>query len=944
MTRIGGPLLGHRATYVRRQKEFDPLSWGVMEPLVTSGKEQFVLLPNRHFVSVVAYKTGKHVASLVPFAAGEKGEVVIESATLARYPRQRQNLESVLGEDEEEYENNLHDGPNEVLLVGCRDGSIREFSLATIVRASNKSIGKSCGSYILPGYCIGPRRVIMISPNHPIKHLAAPTLETNGGVVLYSMIETHSEDHSVHQKLARVVLPLFDESLGLKSDISNKVDTVEKYKCQIGKNERRNRFENSVPFRLVMVTKKVKKGFASDDDQDRDLYVLVARSRGFRLHHERVIVTDGAMKSTRSIPLTFDTPSSLSAIAVSPNGNDIACGHWEGDMSILTEAIPTVMDYFAKIQGGDETPKHPSKSIMIRRVHWHAHPVTTLSYQQNGSADPLLYSAGEESVLVVWQLARGTSKPADTLPRLAKGGVAHILAAGESTTPGILVCCEDNSLQLVQAHNLKPIWKLQGLAPCTYDSVIRRDGNLILMSGLSGAPGYLNWFNPRSHYVESQLEVAPYNRVSRTEDGDAPMPPPKITHTAFSDDLTQMVTVETVPTENAAIGKTQSIKYGTKIGVVTTIKFWAKAPRSNRDATKPYFVTASMTFPHGERNGISAVAMSKDGQYACTISNDEKAFRMWRQTLEVDEEDASRRRPVWICQYKVSIPSGYANFDTPSRGVDFSSDGSTLCIVHGFLITLWDHREATLLNSLRHSDEEPIEQLQFVKTYLVHDSLLSRSKTGVKLQSPYGHKSKNGWSSGVPNDGNVIVTDAQPINGEQISISIYFPSEQKTKILYVDSITGEPLPDRVAVDLPFKIQGLVLAGPRVLLKPGYSKFGDSPAKTDRPPVSLFVMSAIGELFLVQEEGVELPLLDARSNPTSIIKNGIPKIHMPRNVKRTVDDENDEDEPPTKKAAIMSFMGDEESAPIATSELPLISGSFMRAFVGRHLLKRQAEDE
>ena len=266
--------------------------------------------------------------------------------------------------------------------------------------------------------------------------------------MLYAMIETHAEDHTVHQKLGRVVLPLYDTSLGLKSDISNKVDTIEKYKCQVGRNERRNRFENSLPFRLLMVTKKVKKGFAADDDPDRDLFVLVARARGFRLHHERITVTDGAMKSTRSIPLVFDTPSSLSAIAVSPNGNDIACGHWEGDMSILTQAFPTIMDYFEKIQGGDEAPKHPSKSIMIRRVHWHAHPVTTLSYQQTESTDPLLYSAGEESVLVVWQLARGTSKPADTLPRLAKGGVAHIISAGERTTPGIVVCCEDNSLQL----------------------------------------------------------------------------------------------------------------------------------------------------------------------------------------------------------------------------------------------------------------------------------------------------------------------------------------------------------------------------------------------------------------------------------------------------------------------------------------------------------------
>jgi hypothetical protein len=103
VTRIGGPLLGRRATYTRRQKEFDPLSWGVMEPLVTSGKERFVLFPNRHFVSIVAYKSRQTVASFVPFVDGEKGEVVIESATLARYPRQRQNLETVLGEDEQAY-------------------------------------------------------------------------------------------------------------------------------------------------------------------------------------------------------------------------------------------------------------------------------------------------------------------------------------------------------------------------------------------------------------------------------------------------------------------------------------------------------------------------------------------------------------------------------------------------------------------------------------------------------------------------------------------------------------------------------------------------------------------------------------------------------------------------------------------------------------------------
>jgi len=943
-TRIGGPLLGLRPTYSRRQKDFDPLSWKVMEPLVTSGDEQFVLMPNSHFVSVLAYATGKRVASLVPLMEGEKGEVIIESATLARYPRGRQNLEDVLMADDKNEDEEDHEGPEEVLLVGCRDGTVREFSLAGIKTAKNKSTGKSCGDYILTGKCCGPRRVFQLSPTLAIKHLMAPSLEMTGGVVLYSLIETHKEDHTVHQKLCRIVLPPFDDAKELKLNLSEKLETVDKFKCQVGRSGTKTSFENTVPFRLLMLAKKVKKGFAAENDPDRDIFVLVARKSGFKVFHERILINGGTMTSSKSKALTFDTPSPLSALAVSPNGMDIACGHWEGDMTVLTNAFPRMLDYYEQIRKGEQKPKHPTSNIMVRKMHWHAHPVTSLSYQQTESADPLLYSGGEESVLVVWQLARGTSKPADTLPRLAKGGVAHVLTAGETTTPGILVCCEDNSLQLFQAHNLKPIWKLHGLAPCTNDTIIRRDSTSILMSGLSGAPGFLHWFNPRAQSVESQLEVTPYNRVSRTEDGDAPMPVPTLTHTALSEDMTQMLTVETVPTENAAIGKKQSIKYGTKIGVVTTIKFWAKAPKSNKDQTKPYFVTASMTFPHGERHRISAVAMSKDGQYACTVSNDEKAFRVWRQTLEVDEEDASRRRPVWVCQYKVTNPSGYSNFDTPTHGVEFSSDGSTLCVVYGYLITLWDHHEATLLNSLRHVDEEPIEQVQFVNSDLVHDSILSRSKTGVKLQSPYGHKSQNGWSSGVPNDGKAIVTDAQAINGEQTCISIYFPSERRTKIVYVNTITGEPISKGMVVEVPFKVQSMMLAGPQFRRKPGYFKVGFEPVANEEPPICLFLMSVTGELFLIQTEGDVFSLHNSSMKPTPLIKNVVPKIHMPPNRKRNIDEDEDEAEPATKRSAINSFIGDEESTPIATSELPFISGNFMRAFVGRNLARRQEGEE
>ena len=209
-----------------------------------------------------------------------------------------------------------------------------------------------------------------------------------------------------------------------------------------------------------MITKKAKKGFAADDDPDRDILIVVARTNGLRVYHERLVVNDSIITAARSKPLIFETPSRLSAVTVSPNGNDIACGFWEGEMSILNNAFPAVVDYFAKLERGEQV-RHPSQTILVRKMHWHAHPVATLSYQQTDSSDPLLYSAGEESVLIVWQLARGTSKPADTLPRLAKGGVAHILAAGRAqlrvfwfsakTTP-----CNSSSLTIsTQCGNCK---------------------------------------------------------------------------------------------------------------------------------------------------------------------------------------------------------------------------------------------------------------------------------------------------------------------------------------------------------------------------------------------------------------------------------------------------------------------------------------------------------
>jgi hypothetical protein len=929
LTRIGGPLLGHRPLYSRRQKDHDPISWNILEPLLTSsGDERLVLLPNSRFVTVLAYKTGKKIASLVPLMDPEMdSNLTIESACLARHP-QDPGLTNK-GDGQQDSKERI----DQVLLVGCSDGTLREFCLSQVMNPSKLVEGKFCGQYCVSGPCCGPRRVYTLNQeNFALKKVVA--VDTAQGIIVYSLVETYKGEDFIGQDLYRVRLPTWiEESSDALANIAEVVERLDRIKCKVGRNEKKQMFENTVPFQLLATDREVQKGFMTETD--RVIFVIVARIWGFVVHQERISGKDG--ESRRAPSVSFSVPSPLCAITVSPNGFDIACGYWEGDMRIMSNALPTIQEYGERLQKGEQNLKHPIDSILVQKVHWHAHPVSSLTYQGSDGVEPLLYSGGEESVLVLWQLARGTYRPADTLPRLAKGGIVHILTTGTHATPGILVYCDDNTLQLFQSHNLKQIWKIQGLPSSGNNSEIRSDGKLILMSGLGRASGQLQWFNPKEESVDVQMEVVPYNRVSKTEGEDAPMPQPSIDLVAFSEDMAQMMTVESIPTENYEVGKKHSLKDGSDVGVVTSVKFWAKSPKSSKE---PYFLTASMTFPHGERNKVSAIAISRDGENACTVSNDEKAFRVWRQTLEQDEEDINRRRPVWICQYKVTTPSGFSNYETPKKGVCFSSDGSTLCIAYGHMITLWDHRDATLLNSLRHVINEPIEAIEFVNTNTVRDSILSRSFYGVKLQSPYGHRSMKVWSSRLPKDGPAVVSQAQFISGEQIGIAMYFADERKSKILYVNAVTGDLIAGMV-IEIPGKIQNMMLAGPLFKRISGFTGSVEVRPNELEPPLRLFVTTASNEMLLLQDKDDKFLLDSSSEKLANTEKNPVPKIHLSFARKRGEVYRpmfGDDNEPPIKRSAVQVFMGDEQDEEVASSELPSLSGNFLRTFLSRNMVK------
>ena len=480
---------------------------------------------------------------------------------------------------------------------------------------------------------------------------------------------------------------------------------------------------------------------------------------------------------------------------------------------------------------------------------------------------------------------------------------------------------------------------MQGLARCIRESTIITDFGTILTSNSSESAGNLDWFDPKVQRVTSQLEVIPYNRVSRSGNDKLLMPPPRITHLSLSDNKEQMVTAESVPTENSAVGKKHCMDDDTEIGIVSMIKFWTKASGNDK---VPYVITATMAFPHGEKNAISALAIARNGQYACTTSNDENAFRVWCQTLEADKDNESRPHPVWICQYKVTTPSGFSNFCTSSQGVQFSHDGTTLCIVYGHMISLWDHRDATLLKTLRHINNEPIDKMEFVNSQNFRDFILTKSHNGVKLQSPYGDQSEKGWSFSLPKDSNAVISNAQAIDNEHILISVYLLNLRKTKIVCVDISTGEPCPSSgIIAEVPVKIQSIIVAGSRLQRKSNYVNIAEKDKQIEKSPVRLFIVTEDDELFLIQKLHDRFELETKVKNSEVVDNYNVPKIHVKINQKREALEEGafSDEQPPMKRAAILSFMGD-DNGEMDSSELPALSGNFLRAFISRNMSRRR----
>lgn len=984
---VGGPLLGQRVKEAGRGKKgSESTSWSTFEPLISpkfetdgvSGKtERFVLLPNARFIAVLAYKTGKRVGSLIP-TQKDKEETAIESLTLVTYPKRSQGVSDLLSTTTDA--NATLETDEHVLLVGCRDGTLQEFDLSELVGSTSSSKTNECGPYQVGGKCYRPRRVLTASATHaPVLYLAAPPtpVDTEHGVAVYAVLQGEKDQDAskMNVSIVRLLLPRFKTSarktvkpIDLTSlDDVQRVKVLDAIQCKI--TSKKKEPKKNPPFALEAVAKNPSRDVGAANQPG--VFVVLARSANVTVYFDPLADPLSTLLKT---PISFKSvaKSPMTAMSVSSNGKDVALGHRSGEIRVMTNILGLVDEYHTAMekyiqQAGPtgtrsvEKPKHPKLQLIARKLHWHSHAVTTLAYDgSSSSAEPMLYSGGNESVLATWQLSRGSYKPADVLPRLALGGIVHIAGVEQAGEPnGILVYCADNSLQLFESHNRSLLWKVQGLAAGERREILQSHPSLtvdpktkgspsaqLVMTGLSHAPGYVHWFDPRTQEVTKTLEVAPFNRVSRTEPGDSPMPSPTITHCAWSKSGDDLMTVDTVPTENSCMGASAKLPDGSSVGVISTLRFWSIPEGGNT-----HVLTAAMTYPHNSENVVSAVALSLDGKLACTVSNDEKAFRIWRKTTSRDET-TGRRSPVWSCQYKITTPAGYSNFDTGPSAVAFSSDATTLAITFGNSITLWDHQEMVLLTALQHIDNDvaPVETLTFLDTERLPDMILSSSSTGVSLQSPYGAKGPTnlGWAWTLP----PADAKAQSVyhaeflaESHVVVVSLYNKKTDRCRLVWIDAVTGEPCllggAPQVVDDIPGKILSVSGVG-HAVPKAGWGRAQDKKSLMS----TLCVLTATGELVMFDSKDADLSVSDAeplqvsRATGSTIPVLSVRTANTRKRTRPMIGAPDVNEGPAEKKLSLNHFGGitgdGAASSILASAELPYLRGSFARAFVARNL--------
>jgi len=946
--------------------------------------QQYLLIPNIDHIQVLSMEHGQAICKFSPYNSEDEA---LQNAKLQSVAIMKRKIEV-------KNEGILHYSDEWVVFAGFLDGTLHEWTLSSIALNKGKNVG------ILP-----VRRYNLPQKYNAFafSHISAPVGGEDG--LLYALVKTAELKKQKKCHLIRIQLPMVTNNGD--SDNMHNVDNIVPLVTYVINHNKENRSvgnESTTPDGKHCHVKSFPFALSSqccERNGIKGYYVALVQKRGLTIYYENKYLSQNQMKNSNVQFFTQEKDQcDICVAAMAPNGEDMALGFSNGKIDILVSILSQTASF---IENSLPAKDHPRTKLLRRTIHWHSLPVKSLCYLglPGSRAAPSLLSGGEEAVLITWNVERGLNRPTYTLPRIAKGCITHITTNMYpiSTSIGgsemdIVVRCMDNTLQLIQGHNHSVRWKIQGLATLNNECVesVAPDGELSsailcvdprtqvpIMTRLSGAPGFLHWYDVKTCQVVGDLEVAPYNRISRKEPNHKAYPRPLVTDFVLSSSGNDMITIDTMLTENETLGKNYNVNpfigggndLSEKMALVSNMKFWSwsrELESSNtsgkQDKGMPYELVSAMPNPHGQVNGkIDALAIAPAGNRACTLSMSEGTFHIWGKGKRTSTGISSLApaTPSWRRLFKITIPSGFSNSVKDQSGKDtnstmaFSADGSIVAIAFGRHVTLWDHTNATLLNTICAPD--CLRDIQFVS-----DMILTVGKSSVSILPPFGggYMGSTSWSYKLPED--TIVAGIKLVLGQvtplasrkEIAVALKETWNGKkkvlasTKIVLIDIMTGEAKKRKDGSSCTWNLQGDV-----------HCMCDISNTKQDwaSDDAVLLVLTDQNKLYVLDADDNHGKLISKENtrgcfaNIESSVSNNplsstdVPKLESQKRKRKVaglgveddVEMQSTNDSMIGKGSLLFEGSGSQSEA-LLTAQLPTFSGGFTSAFIARNLKK------
>ncbi|KAI0347808.1 WD40 repeat-like protein [Trametopsis cervina] len=479
------------------------------------------------------------------------------------------------------------------------------------------------------------------------------------------------------------------------------------------------------------------------------------------------------------------SPEKLTCLAFHPAEEYFATGDARGSVRLwycLNDNLPIGVHNVAK-------------KALTTTMHWHAHPVTSITFTANGA---YMLSGGEEAVLVIWQLATGKR---EYVPRVGAPISSITLSPAKSAEEEYLLGLADASFVFVRAATLR---LGRTIARVKLDPAISHDrpstsmavplaahsisSSLVLPSS---HPSTVQMYSPTTSKLLSELEVSPSNRISRRD--EKALEPCRVEVTVISDSGEWMATLDSREGEPSFRGEVY-------------LKLWSWDRK-----TSQWTLNTRIDRPHGllQVTSISFRPRSKDNSTLLLVSTGQDGIiKTWgvRTTTAKSGETES----YWVARSTVQFRS-----EIPTHS-SWSQDGSLLSVSLGPYVVLYDPNTMLAVKTLTCPECEVVTSTHFVGKSgryivirgqtdlvlwdLVHDNVTWHYRTTTAISHVFPHPRQDIFVA--------FVTDPKP-SRSQITVLKFAPSS-----VYPLSVHH----------LPFRLQNIAACPPKWLLSTDLSSF------------------------------------------------------------------------------------------------------------------------